>query len=158
MAKRWLNVDAVLKNIFSNDTKQLVKQDKNSDQELCGDIGECDGISEDGSDLDYEEEELGSACIQAQRQQNVHVSRNFDEVAPSKIAKSIIEYTAHCSSEICEPNTEDAAGINSDYITNDTHCSSDISDDPNTEDTIHNCDFIIGETYTEDVGICGNYY
>ena len=107
-----------------------------------------------------EEEELDSACIQAQRQQNVYVLKFFDEVAPSKKAKFITDNTAHSSSEICEPNTEHAAGSISDYITNDDHCS-EISDDPNTEDTVDNCDFIIGETahdsYTEDaVGICGN--
>ena len=74
------------------------------------------------------------------RQQNVHVLRNFDEVAPSKKSKFITD-------------TEHAAGIISDYITNDAHCSK-ISDDSNTEDTVDNCDFIIGETahdsYTED--------
>ena len=57
MATRWLNVDEVLEILFSNDTEQLMKQDTNSDEELCGDIRDCDGVGEDGSDLDYEEEE-----------------------------------------------------------------------------------------------------
>ena len=66
MAKRWLHIDEVLEIHFSNDTEKLVKQDTNSDEELCGDISDCYGVCEDGSDLDYEEEELDSACIQAQ--------------------------------------------------------------------------------------------